>query len=288
MRGTLHAVPASDLAWMLSVTGERQARQAAAIHAREGIDDAERDRAERLARAALAGGNRLTRAELAAAWEAGGVGTAGQRGYHLLTALAVRGIVCLGPIVAREGGPTREQYVVLTDDWVGDAATPPDPAAELFARYIAGHGPATERDFAWWAGLPLGVSRAAAATASRRLVEIGVVGGEPAYIAAGSPPRRSAAAPGVLALPPFEEYYISYADRSVVCAPEFLDAVGPAKNGIVRPVLVADGRIVGVWTHSLAVGRRTAAPVPELFAPGTATEEQVAAALARYRDFITA
>lgn len=287
MRGTLHAVPARDLAWVLSVTGERQARQAAAIHAREGIDGAERTRAESLARAALGGGGRLTRAELAAVWEAGGVGTTGQRGYHLLTALAVRGVLCLGPVIPREAGPTREQYIVLAEEWAGDAATPADPHAELFARYVAAHGPASARDFAWWAGLPLGVSRDAAAAASDRLVEVGRDGGDALFLAAGPRPRRSAAAPTVAALPPFEEYFLSYADRSAVCAPAFLDAVGPAKNGVVRPVLVADGRVVGVWTHSLALGRHRDAPVPELFDPAAATAEDVAAALARYRAFVT-
>ncbi len=105
---------------------------------------------------------------------------------------------------------------------------------------------------------------------------------------AGAAPRRSSLAPDVVALPPFEEYYLSYVDRTVPCAPEFLSAIGPSMNGIVRPILVAHGEVVGVWTHSLAVSRHADAPVPELFAPGAATEWQIAAALDRYRDFITA
>ncbi|HEX5859581.1 MAG TPA: winged helix DNA-binding domain-containing protein, partial [Microbacterium sp.] len=64
--------------------------------------------------------------------------------------------------------------------------------------------------------------------------------------------------------------------------------VGPSMNGIVRPILVADGEIVGVWTHSVAVGRHADEPLPELFAPGAASAAEVAAALARYRAFITA
>src|SRR5690606_27705160 len=127
----------------------------AAVHRREGIDDAEVARAEAITRDALRGGNRLTRTELFARLDDGGVATAGQRGYHLLTNLSTRAIVCQGPIVPREGGPTREQYVVLCEDWITDVATPSDPQAEMFARYIASHGPAGVRDFAWWAGLPL-------------------------------------------------------------------------------------------------------------------------------------
>ncbi|MGL4255200.1 MAG: winged helix DNA-binding domain-containing protein [Microbacterium sp.] len=286
MRGTIHVIPAQDLAWVLSLTGERQARQAASVRRAEAIDDAELARAEALTRAALAGGNRLTRKELFAVLEAGGVSTARQRGYHLLVALSLRGVVCQGPVVAREGGPTREQHIVLTEEWVTDAASPADPLAEFFFRYIASHGPAGARDFAWWSGLPLGVSRDAAQRASDRLTVVADEP-EPQYVAAPAP-RLSRAAPPVLALPPFEEYYLSYADRSVPCAPEFLSAIGPSMNGIVHPIIVARGEVVGVWTHSVAVGRHADDPIPELFTTDAATEAEVAAALDRYRDFITA
>ncbi|MCH6229914.1 winged helix DNA-binding domain-containing protein [Microbacterium sp. CFH 31415] len=285
-RGTIHLIPARDLAWVLSITGERQGRQAAAVRRAESIDDDELGKAERLARAALRGGNRLTRKELFDVLETGGVSTARQRGYHLLVALSLRAAVCQGPVVPRPVGPTREQFLVLTEEWVTDAASPADPLAELFFRYISSHGPAGARDFAWWTGLPLGVSRSAADAASDRLVVVDDQP-EPQYVAAGPAPRRSPAAPAVLALPPFEEYYLSYVDRTVPCAPEFLAAIGPSMNGIVRPIIVAQGEVVGVWTHSIAVGRHADAPIPELFTPGMAGRADVGAALDRYREFIT-
>ncbi|MBW9094522.1 AlkZ family DNA glycosylase [Microbacterium jejuense] len=287
MRGTIHLIPAEDLSWVLSITADRQHRQMAGVRRAEAIDDAELDRAEEAARAALGGGNRLTRKELAEVWELAGVSTAKQRGYHLLVALSLRGVVCQGPVVPRAGGPTREQYLVLTEEWIRDPVTPADPAAELFVRYIASHGPAGARDFAWWTGLPLGVSRAAAEAAGDRLTIVDDEP-EPLYVAPGPAPRRAASAPEVLALPPFEEYYLSYVDRTVPCAPEFLSAIGPSMNGIVRPIIVARGEAIGVWTHSVAVGRHADDPIPELFAPGAATDAEVAASLDRYRAFITA
>ncbi len=287
MRGTIHIIPARDLGWVLSLTGERQARQAAAVRRAERIDDAEMARAERLVRAALSGGNRLDRKELFEVLEAGGVSTAGQRGYHLLVSLSLRTVVCQGPVVPRASGPTREQYIVLAEEWVTDATSPADALAEFFFRFIASHGPAGVRDFAWWSGLPLGVSRTAADAASDRLRVVSD-DGEPRYAIAGPAPRRVPSVPDVIALPPFEEYFLSYADRTVPCAPEFLKAVGPGLNGIVRPIIVARGEIVGVWTHSIAVARHADDPIPELFTPDAATDAEVSAALARYRDFITA
>ncbi|MFS0733745.1 winged helix DNA-binding domain-containing protein [Microbacterium sp. 1P10UB] len=285
MRGTIHIVPARDLGWLLALTGERQRQGLAATHRREGIDAAELDRAERAALTALAGGGRLTRAELFAVLEGAGVPTSGQRGYHLLCGLSWRGVVCQGPVVPRAGGPTREQYIVRTDEWITDAAAPVEPLAELFTRYIGSHGPAGIRDFSWWSGLPLGVAREAAAAASDR-VSVVPGEGEPVYVAAGPAPRRAPRMPEVLALPPFDEYYLSYADRTGACAPALLGRVGPGANGMVRPVLVARGEVVGAWSHSHAVGRHEGDPLPELFTEGAASAEQVDAALQRYRRFL--
>ncbi|WP_164861624.1 DNA glycosylase AlkZ-like family protein, partial [Microbacterium sp. CPCC 204701] len=128
--------------------------------------------------------------------------------------------------------------------------------------------------------------RSAAEAASDRLTLVADEP-EPKYVVEPAP-QPDGAAPEVVALPPFEEYYLSYVDRTVPCAPEFLAAIGPSMNGIVRPILVARGEVVGVWTHSVAVRRHADDPVPELFSPDAATDAEIAAALDRYRDFITA
>jgi len=283
MRGTIHIVPARDLAWMLQVTGARQARQADSRRRALGLEPDAVGRAERAIVGALVGGGRMTHAEIFALLEASGIPPTGQRGYHLLYALSVAGVLVQGPVVARGAGsvPTREQCFVLADEWIADSAHPADPLVELFVRYVDGHGPARAADFAWWAGLPLGLAREAAAAAADRLVEVD----DGAYMAPDRP-RRHRSAPDVIALAPFDEYYLSYADRSPVCPPELAGAVGPGANGLVRPLLLARGRVVGVWTHSVAAGRHADDPVPDLLAPRAATGEEVAAALDRYARFI--
>lgn len=281
-RGTLHILPSSDLSWMLSVTAERQTKQYAGIHRSLGIDADMLARAETTARSVLAGGNRITRGEFAAMLDGIGIDPTRMRGNHIFSALALREVVVLGPVVPREGGPTREQYVVAPDDWIPDAPRPADPLAEMFVRYIRGHGPAGTGDFGWWAGLPKGLCQRAREGAGDRVIEVE----EGLYVSADAAPASSPRAGGeVLALPPFEEYYLSYLDRTAPCAPEFTRRIGPSMNGIVKPVLVADGEIVGVWSHSVAVGRHHLAPLPELF--GEADDAAVERALARFGRFIT-
>ena len=69
------------------------------------------------------------------------------------------------------------------------------------------------------------------------------------------------------------------------CAPEFLAAIGPTANGIVRPILVAGGEIIGVWSHSVAVGKHHLLPQHEVF-DAAVDPASVDAALARYARFI--
>jgi hypothetical protein len=286
MRGTIHIVPAQDLGWVLQVTGDRQRRHAASRRRELGLDHDALARAERAVVAGLRGGGRMTRAEVFATLESAGVSPTGPRGYHILFALSVAGVLVQGPVVprgaVRDGTvPTREQYFVLVDEWITTSAAPERPVVELFARYIDGHGPAGAEDFAWWSGLPLSVAREAAAESAERLVEVG-----PGRFVARNLPRSRPAAPRVVALPSFDEYYLSYADRSAVRSPEVAAVVGPGKNGMVRPILLSRGVVAGVWAHSKAVGRHADDPVPELLTPGAATDAEVADALARYARFI--
>lgn len=294
-RGTVHILDPRDLEWMLSITAERQSRQAASIHRGLGLDEGDAlARCEAPVRAALRGGNRLTRAELAEVLRTSGVDTTGIRGNLILTALCRRAVIVLGPVIPREGAPTREQYLVAADEWITDAMTPADPLAELLLRYLRGHGPATLADFRWWAGLPQGLARTAQEGAADRVAEIdeGVFVETGADVAARpvtgvADAARPAAVPaGILALPPFDEYYLSYADRTVVCGPDLAAAIGPTRNGAVSPVLMdASGAVVGTWKHSLAVGRHHLAPVAEVVAPGV-DENAVTAALERFRAFL--
>lgn len=273
MRGTLHTVPAGDLSWVLSVTADRQRQQAASRWRQLGIDDAMISEVARAAAPRLRDGG-LTRAEFFDVCEGLGIDPKGQRGYHLLVALTLDGMICQGPVVTRDG-VTREQRFVLVDEHIREHASPTDPLAELFVRYIDGHGPATVNDFSWWSGLTLGQSRDAADRAADRVRRI-----DDNHFVAISGPRRSSPVTALYALGAFDEYYISYADRTTVCAPERLAAVGPGKNGMVRATLVKQGRIVGCWTHAAA---SLGAP-PELFEP--VDDDLVAEALGRFARFI--
>ena len=160
-----------------------------------------------------------------------------------------------------------QQLVVAFDDWITESRTldRSEGVSEWLLRYFRSHGPGTERDFAWWAGLPLTETRAALARVSDQLVELEFEGTRywlspetAALLDAGVPGQRT-----VLALPGFDEFLLGYADRSLVLPPEHAEKIVPGGNGVFKKTIVAGGGVIGTWAGP--AGGRNPGVVPEPF-----------------------
>lgn len=253
MRGTLHFVAAEDARWMTSFLAPRILAGAARRERDLGLDAATFERTRKLFASALAGGRRIRRPDAMALLEAGGITTAGQRGYHILWRLAQEGLLVLGPM---EG---RQQTFALLDEWIpaprgplGPAAPREESLARLAARYFAGHGPATVADLARWTGIPKSEAVVATAAAGPALASA-EHDGERYWF----DPRAAEAASGpgcgqVHLLPGFDEYMLGYTGRSHQLG-EHLAAYGShvASNGMLAATIVIGGRAVGIWKRSL-------------------------------------
>ncbi|MET8528995.1 winged helix DNA-binding domain-containing protein [Micromonospora sp. NPDC005172] len=280
MRGTVHLVPPADTRWMLELTGVRAMSGSATRRAQLGLTEADEARALDVLGAALAGGGRLTRAQCLATLRAAGIGTDGQRGYHLLWYASVRGVTCVAPNVGTE------QTFVLLDEWAPEQRRPErDEALALLAhRYVRGHGPVTDREFAGWSGLTLTDARRGLAAADDLLGTVRV-DGEPMYVDAALADTPRVPAVGVVALPGFDEYLLGYRDRTLMLDTAHRAAVVPGNNGIFQATVVRAGRVVGVWKRK--AGREavtlTVRPLTPLTADGRTDVER---ALTRYADFL--
>jgi len=242
MRGTLHAVPAGDVRWLLALL--RPARSSGRTRRLAlGLDDHLLDTALPIAVELLAAGP-LTRSELADRLRAAGVPLGpGQAPAHLLSVAAREGLVCRGP--DRDGEPT---YVRLSDWLAGAEPVEPverdDALARLARRYLTGHGPAGAADLAAWSGLPLRDARTGlGALAAAGEVEGVRIGGAPAYWLPGEPSPEDRT---VRLVPAFDEYLLGYRGRALA-----LDAAHAhriqAGGGIVHPAVLLGGRIIGTW-----------------------------------------
>jgi hypothetical protein len=165
-----------------------------------------------------------------------GVPVDGQALVHVLMRTCLLGHAVRGPVIGGENAyaPTRE--------WLGpgalDAPTDRDVAlGELARRYLAGHGPAGDRDLARWAGISLGDARRGL-SGVRGLKERGggLVSLRRSTVAELPPPRL---------LGPFEPLLLGWADRETVVG-EHRELV--TTNGIFRPFVLVDGRAAGTWS----------------------------------------
>ncbi|GID95754.1 hypothetical protein Adi01nite_51660 [Amorphoplanes digitatis] len=151
LRPTWHFVRAEDLGWLLDLTGPRVRRvtgqQLRAVH---GLDERAVDRAVVAVTEALAG-RQLTRARLADELGGRGVGGSGQMLMILLAHAELDGLICSGAVVDGE-----HTYALMAERVPAPRRLDRGEAlAELALRYFTGHGPATERDLAYWATLTL-------------------------------------------------------------------------------------------------------------------------------------
>ncbi len=233
-RGTLHLVAAEDYWWLRELTTPPTLTAVTRRLGQEGVppDDAERGVAAIVR--ALADEGPLTRAQLRDRVAAAGVRTEGQALVHILALASLRGLIVRGPMAGRQ------HAFVLVRDWLG---RPPPPLprdialAELARRYLAGHGPATDRDLAKWAGLPLGDARRGLAGIAGGIT----VRGELAELAGrtasyGLPPPRLLGA--------YEPVLLGWSSRA-----DIVDPHGPivTVNGLFRPFAMVGGRAVATW-----------------------------------------
>jgi len=250
MRTTIHLVPAPDARWMLELLAGRRIRAAAGVYRKIGLTPEVLGRAAEVVAAALSGGQHLRRRDLYALLTAAGLDCSasphGSRGGHILGYLSMTGLTCFGPRAGAQ--PT----FVLLDEWAPSPRPPADPLAELATRYFTSHGPATERDFGWWSGLPLAEIRAAVERAGPALAAV-ELDGRPYWEGAGpagGPGLGEAPLDGAWLLPAYDEYTVAYQDRSALLGGRALPA-----SDLLNPVLLLDGRAAGVWKRTIAGGR---------------------------------
>jgi len=237
-RGTLHLVRREDWPWLHALTTPPLRTGNLRRLAQEGVPPEDAERGVQAVQRALADEGPLTREQLRERVDAVGVRTARQALVHILMAATLRGLVVRGPMVG-----SRHAYV-LVRDWLGEEATRAvdrDAAlAELARRYLAGHGPASDRDLARWAGLPLRDARAGLTAIASSLHERadGLV---ELADRADTPP---APLPPPRLLGTYEPLLLGWCSREDVLG---ANTRVVTINGIFHPIALVRGRAVGIW-----------------------------------------
>ncbi len=140
----------------------------------------------------------------------------------------------------------------------------PDVAlADLVRVHLGSYGPATRRDIAWWSGENVTLVDRAVDRLGEEVVRLDGVDGQ-TYLDLADPPR-AAGDPGVRLLPEYDGLFCGYApaSRGRFINPRHYEQVWARANGIFSPVVLAGGRIVGVW-RLVGTGPRSVLEVTRL------------------------
>jgi len=277
LRPTWHLVSAEDVRWMLELTAPHISASLNAAHRALGLTARTVSRSNTLIEKELTGGRHLTREELLEAFRRARIPTGGYKAHHSLLRAELDGLICSGP--AKDGKPT----YALFDEWVrgGKRLTRDGALEELAARYFTSRAPATLEDFRWWSGLPAAAARRALEMIGPKSISATV--DSSTYWIAGGRTQNLPRGDSVHVLPPYDEFIISYRDRSAAL-PVGRYANVVSSNGIFRPVIVVGGQVAGLWKRSKA---NDALMIETwLFKkPSGATRRSIERAFARYAHF---
>jgi Winged helix DNA-binding domain len=246
LRPTWHYVRAEDIGWLLELTAPRVRRTTEAqLRGPHGFDDRGLDRATAKVVEILEEEPDRTRGRLAEGLRDRGVETDGQSLMILLAHLELDRIVCSGRPVGED-----HTYALFAERVQSPRRLDRDEAlGELALRYFTGHGPATERDLAYWATLTLTDVRRGFSVVGERLASF-EYDGRTFWHAPGDLPRRRGEPAGHL-LQILDEMYRGYQDTRWV-----LDAEGivpRARESAIGMALV-DAQLLAAMKRTVTAG----------------------------------
>jgi hypothetical protein len=243
LRPTWHFVRAEDIGWLLDLTGPRVRRVTGQqLRTAHGLDERSVDRVLSFVMDALTSRGQLTRAQLADELRERGVAGSGQLVMILLAHAELDGLICSGRVLDGEHTYALMSERVPAPRRLGRT----ESLAELALRYFTGHGPATERDLAYWATLTLTDVRTGVAQVRDRLASF-QHDGRTFWHSPADPPGGPQEPAGHL-LQILDETYRGYQDSRWV-----LDAAGqvPRTRETAAGMALVDAQLLAAMRRTL-------------------------------------
>lgn len=243
LRPTWHLVSPENIRWMLSLSAPQIEKIVAGYNQRLGLDFAIRDQSNTIIQKALEEHKHLTRDELMKELSKQGIEASDIRAAHIMFHAELTGLVCSG---MRKG--KQITYTLLDERAPLSAPIHRDEALGKLAKlYFQSHSPATLKDFSWWSGLSITDSRKAIEHIKEQL-ETFTLDKTVFYVFPSKSVEIEAKA--IHLLPAFDEYMVSYADRTAALSTEFTKQA-ITSNGIFSPIIVHQGKVIGLWKRKI-------------------------------------
>lgn len=244
LRPTWHLVSSADIHWMIDLSAPHIRASMKSRHKELELTPGIVSKSNKVIVKALEKDKTLSREKLVAELEKEGIATGGNRASHLFCLAELDKIICSGEIQDQ-----KMTYALFAERVPPAKPLSRDEAlATLAARYFESHGPATLADFTWWSGL--------SATNAKKALEMV----KQDFIAQNTGPDTYWLSPrlswtgineqAVHLLPAFDEFIISYKDRSAAINPAY-NPKAVSNNGIFWPTVTVMGQVKGIWKRTL-------------------------------------
>ena len=241
LRPTWHFVTPENIRWILMLTSPR-VHQSNKLHYKKfGLDAKLFSKAEKIIEKTLRGNNYLTREELTHHLEKNKVKGDRITLTYIMMHAELESLICSGP---RKG----KQFTYALIEERVPVVKPISKAValeKLTFIYFNSRGPATVKDYAWWSGLTLTEARSGVEMLSGELMKEKVEGEEYFYKPHAIPNLKGAQT--TFLIPDYDEYVISYKDRSFYHHPKWKESEAISNANYFHAVAV-DGYFGGTWS----------------------------------------
>ncbi|MGI5291922.1 winged helix DNA-binding domain-containing protein [Nonomuraea polychroma] len=245
LRPTWHFVAPADLRWLLELTARRVHTLNAYAYRRSELDGPLLRRTTDLIADAVAGGNHLTRAEIAALLARHGIIAERFRLGYILIHAELERVICSGPLRGKQ-----HTYALLEERAPRAASLEREAAlAELVRRFFTSHGPATAKDMSWWSSLTLADIATGLSLAGDALESTDVDG--VTYWSAPENAPAPATSPSVRLLQAYDEYVVGYRQSKHLLDLDGLATAAPDKLALPNGVIVVDTQVAGRWKRTV-------------------------------------
>lgn len=240
LRPTWHFVSADDIHWLFDLSKPRLKpiyhSYAKTIKAEELLIYKNFASLEKI----LMGGKHLTKLEIGVSMKELGIDLDERLLSLLLSFAEVEGVVLCGQVKGYK------QTYTLFDEWAPRTISMhKDEALERLARrFFTSHGPATIDDFVWWSGQTLTNCRQAIDSIKHDFIRESINGRD--FWMKNDIKSSTVNLDSALLLPPFDEFVVSYKNRSEIISDSFYSKV-MTKNGLFSPTIMLNGEIIGSW-----------------------------------------
>ncbi len=266
LRPTWHLVSTDDIYWMLELTTPRIKSSMKSRRKELGLTEEVVKKCEKLIRKTISSNGHSTRDELISVLEKYKIPTKENRASHIFLIAELDRLICSGEV--KDG---KQTYALLEKRVPNkNTFTKEESLKKLAYRYFTSHCPATLQDFNWWSGLSVVDSKSALEMIKHDLVSEKI--GKQEFWFTNTNAFVQSGTNSIHLLPAFDEYIISYSDRSASLSSDY-QKKAIVRNGMFMPAILINGQAVGIWKRTIK--KDVAIIATEFFVPVSKKEKKL-------------